>query len=191
MTVKAVTAAFELGRIHDLAPVDRLILIAIGDRADDYGYAFPGMVELVNKVGVDARTIQRHLTALEKMELITLAYRRGGRSVPNLYRLISPNLPDDPEAPGLSRFLEIFGDRIKGDNLSPLVDPERATPETQKGDTRRVKGRHSSVTRSQRNHQDTTDNFSNNEGPTFPRLSGESRKDWIRRFTSQIGTLDT
>lgn len=181
MTVKAITAAFDLGFTHELPPVSRLILISLGDRADDSGYAFPGNAELVRKVGVDSRTIQRHLSSMEADGLVQRFYRKGGRSVPNLYRILSADLVDDPDAPGLSRYLEIFGSRLKGDNLSPLVQAG-VTGDALKGDTRGRKGRHSSVTRSQRIQHETTEEDFAFEIAIPPRLPGESRRSHLRRI---------
>lgn len=188
MTVKAMSAAFELGRLYDLPSVSRLILLALGDRADDSGYAFPGLAELESKVGVDARTIQRHFVMLESAGLLVRYYRTGGRSVPSLYRIIADSLTDDPDAPGFLRYWSLFGGRIKGDNMSPIFR-EKVTRWVGKGDTRGRKGRHSSVTRSDSIPKEPKDDFIIQE-PTIPRLPGESHKDYMLRVASLIPGLD-
>ncbi len=91
---------------QDLAPVHKLVLVVLGDGADDQGRCWPRISTVAKKVGVSPRTVQRVLHYLATRKMITIEPRKrgDGSSSSNLYQL-----------------------KLKGgDNLSSL--PDKLTP---------------------------------------------------------------
>ena len=187
MSLKAMSAAFEIGDRLDLPAIDRLLLLRLGDWSDDYGYSWPGLDDLVAKVGVDKRTIRRHLSALEEAGLLIRIFGKGGRHRSNLYRILPEFLPDDARAPGRLRYLSRFGIEQKEDSVSAF-SKERRSPGTEKEDSWDPKGGHSSVLRSSKIHQDPlADDLEIETEGSGLRRPGESRKDAVRRILSELG----
>lgn len=182
------SAAFEVGDRLNLSAIARLILLRLGDRADDFGYCWPGIDDLKAKVGVDTRTVQRHLASLEKDGLVVRLIMGGGRNRSTLYRILPADLAHSDEPPGLLRYLERFGTEIKGDTLPPFIRERLAPPGTETVTGQAKKRRHSSVTRSVMNHHEPSDDISNSEpDPVFSRQPGESFADYRQRTTKMIG----
>lgn len=182
------SAAFEAGDRLDLPAIDRLLLLRLGDWADDFGYCWPGTEDLSAKVGVDIRTIRRHLTALESAGLLLRVYGKGGRHRSNLYRILPSILPDDARAPGRARFVARF--RLNQDRESGIIS-ERGTGRTLNPDTPDPKLGPSSVRGSSKNHQDpltTIFSFENRpeEDPIVdPRLPGETPRQYLARLLEE------
>ena len=87
---------------QDLAPVHKLVLVVLGDAADDQGLCWPRVSTVAEKVGVSTRTVQRALHYLVRRKMITVEprMRSDGSSSSNLYRLRireSANLPPPPD----------------------------------------------------------------------------------------------
>ena len=102
--------AREWALCQDLAPVHKLVLVVLGDAADDQGRCWPRISTVAKKVGVSTRTIQRSVQYLVQHKLVTVEPRQrsDGSSSSNLYRL-----------------------KLKGgDNLSSLPDKLTPPPDT-------------------------------------------------------------
>ena len=74
---------------QDLTPVHKLVLVVLGDAADDQGLCWPRISTVAKKVGVSTRTVQRVLHHLVNRKMITVEPRKrgDGSSSSNLYRL--------------------------------------------------------------------------------------------------------
>lgn len=184
MSVKAMSAAFEVGDQFNLSAIDRLILLRLGDWADDFGYCWPGIDDLTAKAGVDARTIQRHVAALQKAGLLERVVVGGGRHRSTLYRILPKWLPDSDQAPGRLRYQQRFG--LKGDTVTGFSNLQHVSPVPEKVTGQAKKPRPSSVTRSVMIHDDPSA-FSNED--SIPRLPGESHKDYMLRVASMMKEL--
>ncbi len=81
--------AREWALCQDLAPVHKLVLVVLGDAADDQGRCWPRISTVAKKVGVSTRTVQRVLHHLVNRKMITVEPRKrgDGSSSSNLYRL--------------------------------------------------------------------------------------------------------
>lgn len=69
---------------------ERLVLLALADHAGEDGECWPHTGSLGQKCGIDARTVQRHLTSLCERGLVTKVHRRkraDGTLAGWLYRL--------------------------------------------------------------------------------------------------------
>jgi hypothetical protein len=84
--------AWDIAQSEDLAPSDRLVLLALVEHADDTGDCFPGQERLAKWTGYSQRTVRASLKRLEARGVITRASRgngKGGRSS-DLTRLLIP-----------------------------------------------------------------------------------------------------
>lgn len=88
-----------------------LVLLALADWANEDGECWPKLPQLATKARMSVRTAQRALLDLEEEGEIERT-GAGGRGQPSTYRVLSG----------------------KGDNLSPISEPERVTSQTEKGD---------------------------------------------------------
>lgn len=91
MSIAAIATVFEA------APTDwpsgmRLVALALADRVNDTGLAWPKLGTLAAMTGLSARNVSRHLAALEDAGWITRETRTGdtGRQTSNLYRFVGP-----------------------------------------------------------------------------------------------------
>jgi len=69
----------------------RLVLLAIADRADDNGYAWPSARELGERAGVTQRQAQRIISQLVASGELEIAEPGGGRARSNHYRVTVRN----------------------------------------------------------------------------------------------------
>lgn len=99
---------------------DRLVLLALADRADEYGYCWPGIADIARKARVCERTAQRSLSALVDLKELDIPYRTGGSGKSNRYQVLMEK--------GCQP-VTLSGDE-KGDNPD-----ERVTIQAEKGDT--------------------------------------------------------
>lgn len=181
MSVKAMSAAFDAGDGFNLSAIDRLILLRIGDWADDYGYAFPGIDDLVAKVGVDERTIRRHLSSMDRKGLILRVYGGGGRHRTTLYRILPGFLPDAEDAPGRRRYESRYGVDTKGGRESAFLEGKGGPPGHEMGTGQVQKGGQSYDPRSVSIHQYPSDDLS------IPKQEpGESMADYLARIHSLL-----
>jgi uncharacterized phage protein (TIGR02220 family) len=72
---------------HTLPPTEKLVLLAIADRANDDGICWPGQASLAKKVGVTDRTIRTACLSLQERGLLSIAHRHGEGRQTNIYTL--------------------------------------------------------------------------------------------------------
>lgn len=91
MSIAAITTVF------DRAPAEwpsgqRLVALALADRVNENGTAWPKLATLAAMTGLSPRNISRHLAALEEQGWIARETRTGdtGRQTSNLYRWTAP-----------------------------------------------------------------------------------------------------
>lgn len=90
MSVQAMTWAWSL----EISAGEKLVLLALADRANDDGECWPGVASLAKKCSMGDRTVQMHIKALAEKGLIRSESRRDGqRNKTNLYRIFIGNLP--------------------------------------------------------------------------------------------------
>lgn len=77
MSVRATTWAWEQGREHDLNNGELLLLVRIGDHADNDGICWPGTRHLADYCCCDESTIRRNLARLEDKKLIVRERQQG------------------------------------------------------------------------------------------------------------------
>ena len=83
-----------------LKPLEKLVLLALADRADEAGFCFPSMEWISTRSGVCRRSVSRFVQRLESAGLLTVVKRYGddGRRQSNAYQL----LLGDSQSHGLS-----------------------------------------------------------------------------------------
>jgi len=136
MSVKAMAWVFERSQSQGS---DRLVLLALADRADESGHCWPGITEIAKKAKVSERTVQRSISALASLHELLIPCRAGGKhSQTNRYQIlmhgcqfvtrtgdtqgagrvtrVSPNTPDNP-SDGLTDLNEEF----KNQSVSPEI----------------------------------------------------------------------
>ena len=74
----------------------KLVLLALADRSDDDGVAWPGTRYLSEKCGISSRQIRSHIQRLEELGFVERVERthESGRQLSNLYRLQIPRRKD-------------------------------------------------------------------------------------------------
>lgn len=99
MSVKAISWVFEHSRSRG---IDRLVLLALADAANDQGTAWPSLTTIARKAGIDRRTVSRTIARL--VELGELRRHPasgqsgvGGRS--NLYDVVMEQGQSAPASP--------------------------------------------------------------------------------------------
>ena len=86
MSIKVMSWVWE----QALPPLDRIVLMAIADHADDDGYAWPGMKRIAEKCSMEKRTVQRHVEKLQEQQLLKVESRQrnDGSSSSNGYTVV-------------------------------------------------------------------------------------------------------
>jgi len=86
MSIKVMSWVWE----QDLPPLDKIVLMAIADHADDDGYAWPGMKRIAEKCSMEKRTVQRHVEKLQEQQLLKVESRQrhDGSSSSNGYTVV-------------------------------------------------------------------------------------------------------
>lgn len=85
MSVKASNWVWGL----DVTGSEKLVLLCLGDHADNDGVCWPGLAAVSEKTGISERQVMRIVSGLEKTGLLTMEKRKGaqGRQQSNLYKL--------------------------------------------------------------------------------------------------------
>ncbi len=84
MSVKIMAQVWEL----DLPQNEKLVLLALGDHADDEGVCYPSVARIAWKTGMSERQVQRIGKKLRAAGLIVLMkHGQGGRGNPAVYRI--------------------------------------------------------------------------------------------------------
>lgn len=89
MSIRVMTAVFD----GDLAPMKRLIMLALADHADDEGKCFPSISRLCQRTGMSERAVQKNIGELIETGHIERRMNEG-RKGSNLY-ILTP-APDAP-----------------------------------------------------------------------------------------------
>lgn len=93
MSVHVMSWAFSL----PIPPGEKLVLLALADRANDDGECWPGRESLATKCSMGLRTIDGHILSLQKKGLLEVEHRRvGNQQKTNLYRLFVGKTPAKP-----------------------------------------------------------------------------------------------
>lgn len=113
----------DLVRLHSKAKgAARAVLNILADYATDEGLAWPGRETLASDTGLSERTVTRALQSLCDQGRLTLEENaNGGRGRVQHYKICFPELK-------------------KGDNVTPINEPERVTTGHIKGDNVSIKG---------------------------------------------------
>ena len=82
--------AVRWGLRQDLPPTPKLVLVALGESADDQGVCWPSVPTLARRCSLSVRTVQRILQDLEARGLIRIEprYRADGSRTSNRYILL-------------------------------------------------------------------------------------------------------
>jgi hypothetical protein len=97
---------------------ERLVLLAIADRANDEGWAWPGIDSLARKTRLTPRHVTRCLNNLKDAEEIIIKDNRGPKGT-NLYQVLCFPKPDD---------LTSSGRECQGDKRVSQMSPESSEP---------------------------------------------------------------
>ena len=183
MSVKAMSAAFDAGDDFELPPAQRLILLRLGDWADDYGYSWPGLEDLEAKVGVGERSIRRHLRQLEDAGLVTIVYEGGGRHRTSLYRILPTILGDVDDPPGRRRY-------EKRHHINP--DKMTGNRKRKRGHQRAEKGTPARGKPDRAMSGDPSDPLEPSSEVDFKveRKPGESWPQYLARYAALVGSED-
>jgi hypothetical protein len=103
----------------------KFILVALANFADAEGFCFPGQDTLADMTGQDVRSVQRHLTALEKDGYIARKHRhKGARRTSDGYTLLA----DRPLKPNTTNCRVANTTNCHQDKLSPELLDHKVDP---------------------------------------------------------------
>jgi len=98
---------------------EKLVLLALADRADDGGVAWPSMATMATRCGLSAKQVRRHIRALVHRGLIgVLSGGKGGRATTPKYKLLLQNPPTGGSLSGAS----IGKETLPPMSLNPPMD---------------------------------------------------------------------
>lgn len=120
MSIKAMNWAWTI----QLAPSEKLLLLALADCADDLGICWPGMRLISKKCNISTRTAQRTIAKLISMELLSKEsrFKGNGRQTSNSYRLIlSVSVDRDNLTPYPKNEKQMPGERVTGVGMGEAV----------------------------------------------------------------------
>lgn len=137
MSIKAMNWAWSI----QLAPSEKLLLLALADCADDLGICWPGMRLIAKKCNISTRTAQRTIGKLISMKLLSKEsrFKGNGRQTSNSYRLmLSVSANRDNLTPYPKNEKQMPGERVTDVGmgepvnyltpLEPLHDPSLQPP---------------------------------------------------------------
>lgn len=115
MSITLIKAVF----LSDLGPYERLVMLALADRADDQSCAcYPSISDIVSRTGMKERGVQNVIKRLVEIGVLFVAWG-GGRHQRNTYTI---NLNTAPDA----------GYRLNSDNQNPASGaPFQQKPRTE------------------------------------------------------------
>jgi len=99
-------------------PAQKLVLMALANRADEVGVCFPGQQGIAERCGIKQRALQYHLAELTKIGLLSSEprFRKDGSRTSNLYRLSM----QEPAPPGIADSVqEVAESEGSVQNLAP------------------------------------------------------------------------
>jgi len=102
MSVRVMSAVFE-SRI--LGPVERLVMLALADHADDAGRCYPSNARLQDRTGLSERAVRANIRKLEDAGFLAIAMNagQGGANVYIVRPDGAPNAPRHEMPPGTPR----------------------------------------------------------------------------------------
>ncbi|MGC5077625.1 helix-turn-helix domain-containing protein [Agrococcus sp. DT81.2] len=120
-------------RESDLTARELLVYIALLNRADRFGVAYPSMKTLAKEARSDERTVRDALKSLEKRGIVKTQRRpqEGGRHLPNLYRVAIFDRESPRREGGVQERTPVGGDSAPewGAQTQEEVDPLEVDPE--------------------------------------------------------------
>lgn len=137
LSVKVMAWVFEFSESEGN---DRLVLLALADRADETGFCWPGVTEIARKARVSDRTAQRSLATLQALGELVIEHRTGGRNITNRYRIIcekgcqSVTLSEEQKGDTIGK--RVTNQAEKGDTgvTRYIIDPSVIIREDEKGE---------------------------------------------------------
>jgi hypothetical protein len=195
MSLKVMTDVWEHS---ELAGSSLLVMLALADRANDHGYSWPGMADLIQKSRLSKRQVQRILQQLEADGYIEKTEPGVGRGHLTVYRLHAKGVMDDAkgdmgdtlsvtdDAKGDTDDTLYVTDDAKGDNMTPFSEDEpeeKVTSSAIKGDIHDIKGDIQGIKGDIRSHahgehKTTTKQPSDEPPPLQPRGGGLAHSDF-------------
>lgn len=114
MSIRLMTAAWQT----DLPALEKLILLALADHANEDGEAWPSIATLSRRTGLAERTVQRNLRELELKGYLSISEARGRSNRYNLHprqrdtlTIIEPS--EEPSGEPLHIFARADGERVQ------------------------------------------------------------------------------
>ena len=128
MSIKVMSWVWE----QDLPPLDKIVLMAIADHADDDGYAWPGMKRIAEKCSMEKRTVQRHVEKLQEQQLLKVESRQrnDGSSSSNGYTVVMNGTKEEGVAESHPPMSEMTPPHGTDDTPLTVIEPSDETTTT-------------------------------------------------------------
>lgn len=118
MSISAMNWAWGL----DVPTGEKIVLLALADRANDDGECWPGYASMAEKCSMSERNVMRIVVALEEKNLLKIDHRKNpenNRQKTNVYHLNIEQKPGDTMSPGNVQKPGDICDKKPGDTMSP------------------------------------------------------------------------
>lgn len=125
MSVSVMTWAWQLR----IPSNEKIVLVALADRANDDGECWPGYASLAEKCSMSERNVMRIVASLETKNLLSITTRKdaeNNRQKTNIYRLNVEQKPGDILSPGNE---QKPGDKCDKSRVTP-VSPNTSVNQT-------------------------------------------------------------
>ena len=128
MSIKVMSWVWE----QDLPPLDKIVLMAIADHADDDGYAWPGMKRIAEKCSMEKRTVQRHVEKLQEQQLLKVESRQrhDGSSSSNGYTVVMNGTNREGVAESHPPMSGMTPPHVTDDTPLTVIEPSEETTTT-------------------------------------------------------------
>ncbi len=128
MSIKVMSWVWE----QDLPPLDKIVLMAIADHADDDGYAWPGMKRIAEKCSMEKRTVQRHVERLQEQQLLKVESRQrnDGSSSSNGYTVVMNGTKEEGVAESHPPMAQMTPPPVTDDTPLTVIEPSDETTTT-------------------------------------------------------------
>ena len=160
---------------------EKLVLLALADRANDDGECWPGYASLADKCSMSERNVMRIVAKLKECGLLTIEQRKNpdnGRQITNVYTLNFSYKPGDKLSPGHDEKPGDKSDKVRVTPVSPNTSGKTTTSGLEVTTLRSVTSKPPAATSKKTPEESETAICFNPEKQQFTNISPEQYAKW-------------